>query len=351
MRNVPRRGAKSRLARQAVHGAVTATLLIFGLLAPRPSLAQDGAPKRLTRDSVGVVYWPGYEKQARRTLDAALQPLSLPGLPAAAVVPTGTIVLAPTQARFDSVIGGRVPEWSAGVAIPDRRLIVLPVFASPQAANTDPAVTLRHELAHLAVHAYLPGSVPRWFDEGYATWISGGWDQSSAWKLRVAFLLGRAPRLDSLTLDWPAGAERAQLAYLLSASAVRNLAELGGERGFDALIAAWREQGSLDAALRSVYGMTPGHFEEQWIKVVRRRYGWLLAVSQLAVFWFVLTVLVVLAGSLRRRHNRQRMAQMEADDRWEDELRDWLADPPLPLAGDDAAASPAPEVDGRSRPA
>ena len=61
----------------------------------------------------------------------------------------------------------------------------------------------------------------------------------------------RSLALDSLTLDWPARAADARLAYLLSASAVRFLAERGGERGLGAFFHAWRDSGSFDAALRS----------------------------------------------------------------------------------------------------
>lgn len=296
--------------------ALTWVALLLGLilLSPVRAVAQGDLPRAIERDSVRVVFWPGDERRAERTLDAALAPLLLPGLPDEARAATGTIVLAPTPARWDSLTGG-VPAWAAGVAIPGRRTIVLPVYATAHVTGDDPAVTLRHELAHLALHRWIEGRVPRWFDEGYATWVSGGWDAASAWQLRLAFLLGRAPPLDSLTLDWPARAGEARLAYLLSASAVSYLAERGGERGFDLLMAEWHRVGALDPAIRRVYGMTLGQFEAEWVKVVGRRYGWLLALSHFTVFWLLFTVFVLVVGTLRRRHNRERMRQLEAEDR------------------------------------
>lgn len=269
----------------------------------------------VTGGGVRVVYWPGYRAAAQRTLEAALSPTSLPGLPPEAVTTPATILLAPSPAVFDSLTGGRAPAWSAGVAIPSTGTIILPVYATVHTATDDPAITLRHELAHLALHAYLPGPIPRWFDEGYATWASGGWDQASAWQLRLAILLGRAPPLDSLTLDWPRGAERARFAYLLSASAVSHLAMRGAPNGLPALLRAWRSEGTLDAAIRQVYGMTLGQFEAEWRKVVRRRYGWLLAISQVTVFWVFVTLLVLVLGARRRKDNRERLARMEAEER------------------------------------
>ena len=266
----------------------------------------------MEQGDVRVVYWPPQGELAERTLAAAAQPFPLPGIPGGTRLVEGTIILAPTPALWDSVTGGRAPEWSAGVANPRTRTIVLPSY---EGGLFDPIITLRHELAHLALNQHLPRPIPRWFDEGYATWASGGWDQGSAWQLRLAFLLGRAPRLDSLTLDWPRGAERARFAYLLSASAVRHLAERGGERGLAEIFRVWRREGDLDRSVRRVYGITLGQFEAEWQRSVRRRYGWLLAFSQVSVFWLFLSLLLFVLWAVRRRRIRARFRELEAEDR------------------------------------
>lgn len=306
-------------------------LLLLMAPAARAQLPPD-APRALTADSLRVVFWPGDEGVARRTLRAALAPLPLPGIPGSVALPAGTIVLAPSPAVFDSLTGGRAPGWSAGVAIPGRQLIILPAFASSRTPLQDPTTALRHELLHLALNRYLPDRIPRWFDEGYATWASGGWDASSGWRIRLALLRGAAPPLDSLTLGWPAGAARAELAYLLSASAVRHLATRGGEQAFAAFLAAWRRQGSYDAALRSVYLMTPEQFEQEWRSVVRRRYGWLLALGQVGIFWVAVTVLFLVLGIRRRAHTRERMRALEEEERMlppPADPEDWQIEPDL----------------------
>ncbi|HEX2094012.1 MAG TPA: hypothetical protein VHG28_16540 [Longimicrobiaceae bacterium] len=294
------------------------TALLLLLTAPAATAqvgGESGGPRVLAVDSLRVVFWPRAEGRAREVLAAARRPLLLPGFPGRRPPLPATIILAPSQAVWDSLLGGAVPEWGAGVAIPSERTIVLPLFASPR---TDPGAlgtTLRHELIHLALHRELPGPIPRWFDEGYAQWASGGWDEERAWQLRVAFLLGRAPPLDSLSLDWPRGEERARLAYLLSATAVRHLAERSGPGGFEVLIEAWRREGSLDRAIRSAYGMTMGQFEEEWARSVRRRYGWLLLGTQTAVFWLFATLCLFLLFYLRRRRDRAKLAEMRAEER------------------------------------
>lgn len=274
----------------------------------------EAPPLELRQGELRVRYWPEDLPVAERVLRTAAQPLPLPGIARRTAGDRVTILLAPTPRAFEALTRG-APAWSAGIAVPSQRLIVLPTYPSTRTPHQDPVVALRHELVHLALHEYLQAPIPRWFDEGYATWASGEWDEGSGWRIRLAFLRGTAPPLDSLSLGWPAGAAPARLAYLLSASAVQFLAERGAETAFPAFLASWRERGSFDQALRSTYQLTPTQFERQWRTMVRQRYGWLLAVSQVGAFWLFLTALMLVLGMARRRRDRARLRQMELEDR------------------------------------
>ena len=264
---------------------------------------------------VTVHHAPADSARAARTLRLLEGQAPLPALPPD--VPDSVQVwLAPDEASFQALAGGGVPEWGAGVAIPSRRALVMPAYVSPRSwIGSEPGV-LRHEWAHLGLHDHLEGlRVPRWLDEGYAEWASGGFDASEAWRLRVLLATGRAPPLDSLSLDWPRDRPSASAAYLLSASAVLYLIEAGGgERGLSLFFERWRASGSYEAALRRTYGVTSGQLEEDWKEWVKDRYGWLLVVSHSAAFWALLSLLLVLMSLVRRRRNRERMARLRA---WE----------------------------------
>ncbi|HYJ79962.1 MAG TPA: hypothetical protein VEW03_10195 [Longimicrobiaceae bacterium] len=304
---VRRGGLPGRLKRAAL-AAGAALLLSTSPAAPQP-------PDTLAAGSVRVVYAPRQRVLARQTLAAAVDPFHLPGLGRLAAPDSTTILLAPTPAAFRAATGGRAPEWAGGVAIPAARTLVLPAYPAAGVRPVQAAVTLRHEIAHLVLHERLPPGIPRWFDEGYAEVAAGGWDVESAWQLRVAFVVGGVPPLDSLALGWPRGAERARLAYLLSATAVDYLHRRGGERGLTLLFASWRERGSLEAALRSTYGITLDQFEAEWRRDVRRRHGWLLGLANAAVIWSLAAVLAMVAWIPRRRRNRARMEAMRAEER------------------------------------
>jgi hypothetical protein len=174
-----------------------------------------------------VHFWPEQEALATRLGQHLADAPPLPALPANVLEPASVdVYLAPDAERWDSLTGGAVPEWGAGVADPFRGVIVLPTYDWVRTPPHTVYRTLRHELAHVALQRYI-GSArsPRWFTEGYAQWAAGQWDWDSAWRLRLALAGQRAPPLDSLTLDWPVEAGDARIAYLLSASAVAYLVD------------------------------------------------------------------------------------------------------------------------------
>jgi hypothetical protein len=113
-------------------------------------------------------------------------------------------------------------------------------------------------------------------------------------------------------LDWPRDRASAGLAYLLSATAVEYLVRESGERGLRVFLERWKDVRSFDVAMATVYGVTPGRFEEDWKKYVRKRYGWLFVLSHSSVFWLALGLTLLLMARIRRGRNREVMARLRA---------------------------------------
>jgi hypothetical protein len=78
------------------------------------------------------------------------------------------------------------------VALPGLRTIVL------RADGTDLSRTLRHELAHLALHEQVDVRVPLWFDEGYAGLAAGEWERLGRLELNLTVARGALPGLRAL---------------------------------------------------------------------------------------------------------------------------------------------------------
>jgi hypothetical protein len=237
-----------------------------------------------------------------------------------------TAVLTHSSAAFDALTGGSVPEWRAGVAIPALSVLVVPLEGRPL-LDTEGRRVLRHEWAHLGLHQYLGElRVPRWFDEGFAQYASGGWDATEAWRLRILLALGRAPPLDSLALGWPRDRASAEVAYLLAASAVDYLLRGGGDRGLALFLERWRDQGSFEVGLRATFGVTSGQLEEDWARWVKSRYGWFFVLTRSAVFWMLLALVLLVMARSRQARNRERLARLRAGEAPDSPA--WWEDPP-----------------------
>lgn len=263
---------------------------------------------------VTLHYWPEQRALAEQVLERMTGQPPLPALPEDVLAPRSVdVYLAPDAARWDSLTGGRAPEWGAGVADPEAGLIVLPTFDWQRTPPHTIYRTLRHELAHVALQRFVgPARTPRWFSEGYAQWAAGEWRWDSAWQLRMAFVRADSPPLDSLTLQWPVGETEARLAYLLSASAVAYLVDRSGERGLRIFLERWREEADFDAGFRDVYGLTVGQFEEDWRAHVKRTFGWTVILGHSLFFWLIAAVLLLVLWVIRRRRDRARMEALKA---------------------------------------
>ncbi|GEM_PF-309939 len=283
------------------------------------------------RDRVRVVYWPEHRARAERVVATVERHALLPGIPEAH--PTRAFIfLTPDDARWDALTGGRTPHWGAGVAIPALDRIVLPVHRTPWDGFHAEARTVRHEWAHLGLHDYLRGlRIPRWFDEGYAQWSSGGWNVEEAWRLRLQLATGSAPPLDSLSLSWPRARAEAEIAYLLAASAMEYLVSGSGTRGVEVFLARWREGGDFEEAFRATFGITTGTFERQWTEHVKRRYGFLLVLGQSTLFWLFLGAALLGLWRIRRKRDRERMERLRASE--VPELPAWWDPPQAPPVG------------------
>ena len=283
------------------------------VLLPWEASGQEDGYRRLSGSRVTVHYTGGDSALAAAYLDFLEAQPPLPALPDS--LPTGVdAYLVPARAALDSLLGGRVPEWSAGVAVPSRSLLAIPAWQGSLTRPGEASRVLRHEWAHLGLAQYLdPLRIPRWFDEGYAQWASG-WTATEAWRLRIALATGGAPALDSLTLAWPRARGDAETAYLLAATVVEYLTRSGGERGLALFLERWRDRESFDEALRATFGVTVGGLEDDWSDWVRSRYGWLFVLSHSTVGWGLLAGVLVILYVIRKRRDRKRMEELREED-------------------------------------
>ncbi len=281
------------------------------LVVPAVAWSQAAAPLRFDRGRFTVVAYPEDARLARTILQTALVHDTFPWLPRPRE--HVLIAIAPDYARFREWAGPDAPEWGAALAFPDTRRIVLQGSRSGADAG-NPVEVVRHELAHLALHEYLGGLPPRWFDEGYASYSAHELSRDDALAANLALALEGVPTLRQLEGYFSQGATTARAGYALAASAVADMAALDPRHGLTHVFAAWRETGSLDRALRRSDGMTLDGFEADWRKQARRRYGALALMEDLTLLGILFLVFVLPLWIARRRRDRSRMEALKAAD-------------------------------------
>ncbi len=251
--------------------------------------------------------WPDQMDLAIQLAEQADRPTEWPGLGRLPPAPLRLVVV-PDGRRLDSLTLGRAPRWGAAVALPALRTIVLRADASELPR------TLRHELAHLALHQQVEVRVPLWFDEGYAGWAAGEWDRMGTLELNLAVARGAIPGLRALDGALRGAETSADAAYALAVSAVTDLARRNPSGTLGPLLGRLSEGTDFDAAVVATTGLSIDRFEEEWQRSVRRRYGlatWLLAGGG----WAVVAAIVLGLVHFRRRADRERRAA--PDHGWE----------------------------------
>jgi hypothetical protein len=256
---------------------------------------------------VTAVSWPSQRHLALELARRAGQSTDWPGLGYRSPGPLQLIIV-PDGRHLDSLSLGRAPSWGAAVALPGSRTILL------RADQGDVYRTLRHELAHLALHEAVAVRVPLWFDEGYASWAAGEWERLDVLALNLAVIRGKVPDLRSLDGALRGSATAADAAYALAASAVTELARRNPSNSIEPLMARLVEGEDFDAAVLSTTGLTVPQFDAEWRKTIRRRYSlvtWLLAGGG----WGILVFSMWLIVRLRRKADLPRRAAL--DEGWE----------------------------------
>lgn len=214
------------------------------------------------------------------------------------------LFVADNQRELQEWSRGRSPGWGAGITFSGSRVVMI------RADLGDPYQTLRHELAHVALHHMVPERVPLWFDEGYAVLAAKEYGRFAALRLNLTVATGKVPELRELDGALRGSADDAEAAYALAGSAV---AELGRRcRGGDLhQLMTLLEQGvPFDNAVFRATGLTIDRFEDVWIRGVRQHYNWFVWLAT-GGMWLVVTLILSWAAASRKRREAPRRAALD----------------------------------------
>lgn len=238
--------------------------------------------------------------------------------------------------EFDSLIGGKFPDWGAAAAVPPRRLIVI---KSPMHFNVNRSLSelLAHEYAHLAL-ADRTGfySAPRWFDEGLAMTVSKEWSWSDNLAMSKAAVFRGLLTLDTIEYVNRFTEGPAHVAYATSFLAVSYLYKQYGADAVNLMLDSIARGVSLDVALLAATGSNYRDFEAEFRVYLDGRFNASSLLADTMYFWLALAFVLIAGGYLQWRRRRSYYKKWEREDRYESKDFDYGdADKPETPDGDE----------------
>jgi hypothetical protein len=167
-----------------------------------------------------------------------------------------------TQDLRDAVVYTR--DWTGGMALSAYETILLGVNQHNLEWGER---VIAHELAHIVIHQLTfncLGDLPRWLNEGLATYIEGDLDDYLQASLDQAVTDDALLSLRSLGSSFPTSSKRADLAYAQSRQVVGYLIEIYGSEKMAALLQAFKVGNTYDQALQQVYGLDTQGLDNEW---------------------------------------------------------------------------------------
>ncbi len=277
-------------------------------------------PEDLRAEGVRVSFHPGDRSLAdlavRSAADAKRKTTAVLGTPIDFEV---EIALLP-DSHYRRWVPDTRGEWSAAIAWPARRSIVLNTGRVNLANNI--YETLLHEMVHLGlgvIEERTRRKFPCWFHEGAAQFVVGSIFRGGGGEVAAAAAAGGLIPLGDLCDSFPDTPGRAELAYAESYEAVLFLEKTAGPGALKKVVAAFSEGREFSESLKAAAWCSAAEFEGRWLASVKSGPPHLLV--YLAENPWMILVLVMSFGAAAlvagyARHRRNRAALLR---RWEEE--------------------------------
>jgi hypothetical protein len=218
--------------------------------------------------------------------------------------------------------GASVPAWATGLAFPKLNLILLRL-KGPSAQTERLVQVFAHEWSHIALaHAVDFRRIPRWFSEGFAMYQAGEWSLERSQTLSSGVVSKRIFSLAALTDSFPETISDVELAYAQSVDFVGFLLGEFGPDPFHRLVRLLAEGWPFFVALEEAYDTGIHVLEDRWRQDLKLRFTWIPLITGTATFWFLATLVFVLAYLKKRRSRRMALEQLDDEE---------PPDPPPPI--------------------
>jgi len=218
-----------------------------------------------------VVHWTAGESlqigQTALDVVAEARPRLEAIIPTAGATPL-RIYIYPSMADLRTALRLTGRDWVAAEAQPELGVILV-TAVNPRTAAYDLGQSIPHEMTHLMLYdATGVGyeDVPRWFEEGLATFFETSPDPNFPLVVQDAIAQQETIPFAELCETFPAGEDRARLAYAQSLSLIRYIRAEYGNSALTDLIRAFGDGADCHAGPSRVLDMTLDRLNAEWLE-------------------------------------------------------------------------------------
>lgn len=214
--------------------------------------------------------------------------------------------------------GNDIPDWIAGLAFPAQQKMILKSWRMMRGREVQFETLFRHELTHILLYR-LTGSgrrsVPRWFEEGLAVYLSGESGFNQIPSLVLATTLNHLIPLQELAAGFPQESHAAHKAYAQSGNLIAYLVNQEGARSLRYLIEEIRRTGDFALAFEITFGKSIPTVEQEWQQYLKIRFTWLPLAGSGVSLWSLAAILVFIGHLRKRRRHKRILEQWEQEER------------------------------------
>lgn len=154
------------------------------------------------------------------------------------------------------------PNWFIGFENNGEIFITSPLNPGPAHNYKSILKGIVHEFTHVIVND-LKSSVPRWLDEGLASFEAGQMDINRHYCLFTEIFENRIPKIKDFEIDWVSFGEKG--GYVWSYTIVEFVVQ---DYGWEKV----REWIQNDGAIKSTFGIGDDKFQKKWISFLEKNY-------------------------------------------------------------------------------
>jgi len=156
--------------------------------------------------------------------------------------------------------------------------------------------------------------LPRWFQEGIATYVSGEMNLSRLIQLGWAQATGAAPDFKELEFSFPSQPSRAGAAYARSYLFVQYLTRRFGPDAVARLVAGSLQKGGLNQGTAAAFDVSLADLLNGFDQYARVKATWIPVITSTATIWGVITLLLFVTWFRKKVQGMRTVMQWEREE-------------------------------------